>query len=165
MNTFYEHHKDNIKFSYRCFDRILLNGLIQPFQQPERVIGFFNAYREAKRLTHKFLAEIAEQFGNWVKNRCQKWGAPLLEAQDGRRDDFVDRFFREGRALGQESKRNNCTGYPQLFIGCNGETQNCRTARVGLKRPRAGRTTCLTPNWVAAFSLAQFQKPRSAAAK
>jgi hypothetical protein len=23
------------------FDRILLNGLIQPFQQPERVVGFF----------------------------------------------------------------------------------------------------------------------------
>ena len=37
MNAFYEHHKDNIRFNYRCFDRILLNGLIQPFQQPERV--------------------------------------------------------------------------------------------------------------------------------
>jgi hypothetical protein len=31
MNTFYEHHKHSIKFAYRCFDRILLNGLIQPF--------------------------------------------------------------------------------------------------------------------------------------
>jgi hypothetical protein len=45
MNTFCEHHQNSIKFGYRCFDRILLNGLIQPFQQPERVIGFFNAYR------------------------------------------------------------------------------------------------------------------------
>ena len=36
MNAFYEHHKDSIRFGYRCFDRILLNGLIQPFQQPER---------------------------------------------------------------------------------------------------------------------------------
>ena len=45
MNTFYEHRKNSIKLAYRCFDRILLNGLIQPFQQPERVIGFFNAYR------------------------------------------------------------------------------------------------------------------------
>jgi hypothetical protein len=34
MNTFYEHHKSSINFAYRCFDRILLNGLIQPFQQP-----------------------------------------------------------------------------------------------------------------------------------
>jgi hypothetical protein len=41
MNAFYEHHKDSIRFGYRCFDRILLNGLIQPFQQPERVVGFF----------------------------------------------------------------------------------------------------------------------------
>jgi hypothetical protein len=28
MNTFYEHHKSSVKFAYRCFDRILLNGLI-----------------------------------------------------------------------------------------------------------------------------------------
>jgi hypothetical protein len=37
----FEHHKDSIRWHYRCFDRILLNGLIQPFQQPERVVGFF----------------------------------------------------------------------------------------------------------------------------
>ena len=43
MNTFYEHHKNSIKLACRCFDRILLNGLIQPFQQPERVIGFFSS--------------------------------------------------------------------------------------------------------------------------
>src|SRR5580700_7067905 len=31
MNTFCEHHKNSIKFAYRCFDRILLK--IQPFQR------------------------------------------------------------------------------------------------------------------------------------
>jgi hypothetical protein len=46
MNAFYEHHKDSIRFGYRCFDRILLNGLIQPFQQPERVMGFFATSRQ-----------------------------------------------------------------------------------------------------------------------
>jgi hypothetical protein len=35
MNSFYEHHKDNIRWHYRCFDRVLLNGLVQPFQQPD----------------------------------------------------------------------------------------------------------------------------------
>jgi hypothetical protein len=44
MNAFVEHHKKSIQFGYRCFDRLLLNGLIQPFQQPERVLGFFNTY-------------------------------------------------------------------------------------------------------------------------
>jgi hypothetical protein len=62
MNTFCENHKNSINFAYRCFDRILLNGLIQLFQQPERVIGFFNAYREAQRVTRNLLRDIAQQF-------------------------------------------------------------------------------------------------------
>jgi hypothetical protein len=43
MKSFLDHHKDNIRWHYRCFDRILLNGLIQPFQQPERVVGSLTA--------------------------------------------------------------------------------------------------------------------------
>src|SRR5271166_7144400 len=97
MNTFCEHHQNSIKFGYRCFDRILLNGLIQPFQQPERVIGFFNAYRQGQRVTRNLLRDIAQQFQNWVKNRCQKWGAPILDAPQGRRDDFVDPYFRHAK--------------------------------------------------------------------
>ena len=41
MNAFREHHENSIKASYRCFDRILLNRLIQPFQQPEAGDRFF----------------------------------------------------------------------------------------------------------------------------
>jgi hypothetical protein len=26
MNSFFEHHKDSIRWHYRCFDRILLNA-------------------------------------------------------------------------------------------------------------------------------------------
>jgi hypothetical protein len=35
MNSFYEHHKRNIQWQHRCFDRILLNGLIQQFSPRE----------------------------------------------------------------------------------------------------------------------------------
>jgi len=97
MNTFCEHHKNSIKFGYRCFDRILLNGLIQPFQQPERVIGFFNAYREGLRVTRNLLGDIAQQFQNWLKNRCQKWGVSILDAPDARRDDFVAPYFKHAK--------------------------------------------------------------------
>ena len=45
MDAFFEHHQESIRFRYRCFDCILLNGLILPFQQPERVVGFFGSYR------------------------------------------------------------------------------------------------------------------------
>src|SRR6266702_508371 len=94
VNTFCEHHKNSIKFGYRCFDRILLNGLIQPFQQPERVIGFFNAYREGQRVTRKLLSGIADQFQNFVKDRAVEWNVPIVEAPKGRRDEFVDPYFK-----------------------------------------------------------------------
>jgi len=102
MNAFVEHHKNSIQFGYRWFDRLLLNGLIQPFQQPERVLGFFNAYREGKRVTRRTLAEIADQFQYWLKNRSQKWGAPILDPPDGegddsRRDRFLDPYFQNAQ--------------------------------------------------------------------
>jgi len=87
MNAFFEHHKDSIQFGYRCFDRILLNGLIQPFQQPERVLGFFNTYREGKRVTKQTLTEIADQFRYGLQNRSERWGAPILDAPQGADDE------------------------------------------------------------------------------
>jgi hypothetical protein len=99
MNAFYEHHKSRIEFAYRCFDRILLNGLIQPFQQPERVIGFFNTYRDGKRVIRRTLTEIADQFHHWVINRAERWGAPIVEApQQERRDDFVLPYLQKTEA-------------------------------------------------------------------
>jgi hypothetical protein len=102
MNAFVEHHKNSIQFGYRCFDRLLLNGLIQPFQQPERVLGFFNTYRDGKRVTRKTLTEIADQFQYWLKNRSEKWDAPILEAPEGegdesRRDRFLDAYFQNAK--------------------------------------------------------------------
>ena len=75
MNAFYEHHKDSIRFGYRCFDRILLNGLIQPFQQPERVVGFFNTYRHLYPVSRDVLRGAADQFQVWVKGQSDKWNA------------------------------------------------------------------------------------------
>ena len=102
MNAFVEHHKNSIQFGYRCFDRIPLNGLIQPFQQPERVLGFFNTYRQGKRVTRRCLTEIADQFQYWLKRRTDKWAVPLLDAPEGnddesRRNKFVEQYFKDAK--------------------------------------------------------------------
>jgi hypothetical protein len=34
MNAFIEHHQPSVRFDYSCFDRILLNGVIQVLQSP-----------------------------------------------------------------------------------------------------------------------------------
>ena len=98
MNSFYDHHKDSIRFNYRCFDRILLNGLIQAFQQPERVVGFFDVYRHLYPVSRDILRGAAEQFQVWVKERAAEWNAPIVEAPKGRRDEFVDPYFKSARA-------------------------------------------------------------------
>jgi hypothetical protein len=97
MNSFLDHHKDNIRWHYRCFDRILLNGLIQPFQQPERVVGFFNTYRQIYPVTRSTLRDIADQFQRWVTERAAKRNIPIVEAPKGRRDEFVDLYFRRAK--------------------------------------------------------------------
>src|SRR5271155_3094018 len=94
MNAFYEHHRDSIRFGYRWFDRILLNGLIQPFQQPERVVGFFDTYRGVYPVSRDVLRGVAERFQDWVKEQADRWNAPVIEAPKGRRDEFVEPYFR-----------------------------------------------------------------------
>src|SRR5437660_7564930 len=94
MNVFYEHHQNNIRFQYRCFDRILLNGIIQPFQQEQRVVGFFSAYRDLYPVSRDVLREIATQFHNWAVNRSKKWATPILDAPADRRDEFVQPYFK-----------------------------------------------------------------------
>jgi hypothetical protein len=51
MNAFIEHHQPAIRFDYACFDRILLNGVIQVLQNPACVVGFLKEKRQATRVT------------------------------------------------------------------------------------------------------------------
>jgi hypothetical protein len=104
MNAFYEHHRHSIHWHYRCFDRILLNGLIQPFQQPERVVGFFNTYRQLYPVTRHTLRDIAERFQRWVKERAAKRDIPIVEAPKGRRDEFVDSYFARAKPDPSQSR-------------------------------------------------------------
>ena len=67
---------------------------IQPFQQPERVVGFFSAYRHLHPVSRDILRGAAEQFQLWVKEQADKWNAPIVEPPRGRRDEFVDPYFK-----------------------------------------------------------------------
>src|SRR5947209_18720142 len=98
MNAFYEHHKNNIRFAYRCFDRILLHAAIQPFQQPERAVGFFDIYSQIYPVSRQLLRDISTQYHHWVKNRSQKWRVPIQEDPPGRREDFVERYFQRAQS-------------------------------------------------------------------
>ena len=46
MNRFVEHHRESIQFEYSCFDRILLNAVVQPLQQPALSVGYLDRSRQ-----------------------------------------------------------------------------------------------------------------------
>src|ERR671919_89817 len=49
--------------------------------------------RDHQLVSRDALRDIANHFHNWVKNRAQAWGVPVLDAPDERRDEFIDRYF------------------------------------------------------------------------
>jgi hypothetical protein len=92
MNSFCEHHRDSIRWQYRCFDRILLNGLIQPFQQPER-----NTYRQLYPVSRFLLRDIAEQFQRWLKGWSEKRNIAVAEAPKRSPRRLRRALFQRGR--------------------------------------------------------------------
>jgi hypothetical protein len=53
---------------------------------------------ESIPVSRKVLTNIADQFGYWVKSRFREMGAPTLEAPEGRRDEFIEPYFRTAKA-------------------------------------------------------------------
>ena len=168
MNAFYEHHKDSIRFSYRCFDRILLNGLIQPFQQPERVVGFFGSYRQVYPVSRDVLRAAAEQFQAWVKAQAENWNAPIVEAPKGRCDEFVEPYFRGAQpdqvvvvvkareparimtAIGDRRSTGGTSRSPSAG-SCN--TISMSTTRAGAECSCACALTCRSPRGFVSISI------------
>ena len=60
-------------------------------------MGFFWSYRQIYPVSRQVLRDIATQYHNWAKNRSQKWGVPIQEDPPGRRDEFVERYFRRAQ--------------------------------------------------------------------
>lgn len=93
MNAFYEHHQHSIRFQYAGFDRILLNAVIQPFMQADRVIGFFRSCRNSYPVHKKRLLDIAAENQAWIEAQARHWGVPISADPEQRRDEFVEPLF------------------------------------------------------------------------
>jgi hypothetical protein len=97
MNAFFEHHQDSIKFTYRCFDRLLLNGCIQSFLDGARAQGFFWVYRHTYPVSRNVLRKVASDYHNWVERSAEKWAVEIVSDPKGRRDEFVEPYFDKAR--------------------------------------------------------------------
>lgn len=92
MNRFVEHHRHSIAFGYSCFDRIILNGIIQPLQNGWNVKRFF----EERDVTvdKKALVGISTQYHHWLAQQAAAWGIDIVTVdKDVRREDLVKPYF------------------------------------------------------------------------
>jgi hypothetical protein len=58
------------------------------------VVGFFGSYRQLYPVSRGVLRGAAEQFQTWVKEQADGWGTSIVEAPRGRRDEFVEPYFK-----------------------------------------------------------------------
>ena len=58
------------------------------------MVGFFNTYRQLYPVSRHVLRYIADQFQRWLKGWSEKRNIPVADAPKGRRDDFVDPYFK-----------------------------------------------------------------------
>jgi hypothetical protein len=97
MNSFQRHHQHAIQFSYACFDRIILNGYILPFQHTEcggTIHWFLRTYRQAPRMSRAYFAQIAADYHGWVDRFAEQAGIAIVEPPKGaRREDLVAPYF------------------------------------------------------------------------
>ena len=96
MNTFIEHHQQAIRFDYSCFDRILLNGVIQVLQNPACVVGFLKQKRQTDRVTPAFFRSISTDYHHFVQALAEKRHVEIIQPPKGvRREEWVEPFYQQ----------------------------------------------------------------------
>lgn len=99
MNCFERHHQNSIAFSYSCFDRILLNGSILPFQHTQRagtIRWFLRNHRQAQRLNRAYFAGISREYCGWIDRYAQEAGVAIIQPEKNvRREEWVEPYFQE----------------------------------------------------------------------
>jgi hypothetical protein len=96
MNAFIEHHQPAIRFDYSCFDRILLNGVIQVLQNPACVVGFLKEKRQADRVTPAYFRAISTDYHRFVQALAEQRHVEILMPPKGiRREEWVEPYYEQ----------------------------------------------------------------------
>src|SRR5512135_278446 len=94
MNAFIEHHQQAIRFDYSCFDRILLNSVIQVLQYPSSVVGYLKEKRLAAQLTPAYFRTISNDYHHFVQGLAEQRHLEIVQPpKDIRREDWVEPYY------------------------------------------------------------------------
>ena len=95
MNLFLQHHHESIRFHYSCFDRILINVVVQLLQIPVNVVCFFRDQRQ-QAVDRSLLGGVARQYHQWVQQYAAQHQIDIVRPEDfaeERRENWTDGYF------------------------------------------------------------------------
>jgi hypothetical protein len=104
VNSFLRHHQDSIRFSYSCFDRLILNGGIGCFQHSKRggtIRWFLENRRHARRVCHAYFTQISGKYHEWIADYAHQQALDIVEppkkidGEDVRREQWVEPYFQK----------------------------------------------------------------------
>jgi len=98
MNPFLIHHRDSIRFSYSCFDRIILHGSIPCLRHPGGAFGFLKHKRQAPAITRKYLSQISHSYHDWMEDFAHNQGLDIIAPPKDdhvRREQLVEPYFQQ----------------------------------------------------------------------
>ena len=95
MNPFVEHHQQSIRFKYSCFDRMLLNAVVQPMQRPALIVGYLEKCKHVPSITRTYFRQVSEDYHRFVEQLAWRERVQILEPPKGiRREDWVEPFYK-----------------------------------------------------------------------
>jgi len=101
MEQFLSLFKDFIRFTYSCFDRIVLNGYIVNLIKESDIIYFFKQIVGKKLIDKETLSERTKDYVKWVEAYSKKNNIPFEWAVKGERKEeitkpYLEKMIREG---------------------------------------------------------------------
>jgi hypothetical protein len=95
MNPFLQHHQESIRFRYTCFDRILINVVVQLLQIPVNIVCFFRDQRQ-QDVDRQVLGGVARHYHHWVEQYAAQHRIAIVrpdDFEDERRENWTDGYF------------------------------------------------------------------------
>jgi hypothetical protein len=98
MNRFVSHHRHSLRFTYSCFDRLILSGYINRFHSPGSVIWFLRDHRNLGYLNRATFSSLSRDYHHWVEDFARQHELDILQPpSDTRREDLVEPYFQQRR--------------------------------------------------------------------
>jgi len=81
----------SIRFTYHCFDRVVINGYLSTLSRPENLVYFFRTVKQVDCISKETLRKRTDEYLSWVNAYTKKNAIPMSWAEKGvRKKDHLE---------------------------------------------------------------------------